>query len=62
VLAIQGTEKFFNFIADVVIPDPPFTNEGLQTWVKKQDKRDKTMGVVKRDLLESSLTLSFSMD
>jgi hypothetical protein len=48
VLLIQPTEKLFNFIANFIIPDPPFTEEGLTIW--DPTKRDKTFGLVKSRL------------
>jgi hypothetical protein len=44
-LLIQPTEKLFNFVANAVIPDPPFTEEGLTIW--NPNKRDEALVVLK---------------
>ena len=50
ILAIQPTERAFNHITVIVIPDKPFTVEGLAEF--DPDKKSKTLGQLKHHLVE----------
>jgi hypothetical protein len=50
ILAVQPTEKAFNAITLIVIPDKPFTVEGLAGF--DPDKKSKTLGQLKHHLVE----------